>query len=251
MPPLDMQAPVEAYTVFYILFAGQLAGALAWMAWRARKNRTWLPVVVLAGAFVAGWLVSPVYNALTFVWFPSNIPHPLMHAFGMNDPAFDPMGYALFIGFGGWVLYEQLKAGRGARAVWLNALGWGVADLVYEVPFLNAGMYTYYGDQPFEVFGFPIHWVFLNAAIPVISGLALYLLIERSKASPRTIAWGAAFTPAFAAGMLMIAIFPIATMLNADVPSFARQLAAIGSAAIALCILVGAAKIAERSRPAA
>ena len=39
-------------------------------------------------------------------------------------------------------------------------------------------MYTYYGEQPFEVGGFPVHWVFMNGTVPVIAGALMYVAVD-------------------------------------------------------------------------
>jgi hypothetical protein len=236
-PPLDMHAPSGAYTVFYVLFVANLAGSGGWMLWRARSTRSVLPLAALGGGLAIGVVLPPIYNALTLVWFPSNIPAPFLTAFGMKDPFFDLVGYALFIGFGGWVLCEQLRAGRGRGAIWLTFAAWGVADLLFEVPFLQWGMYTYYGDQPFTIGGFPVHWVFMNGTVPVLAGVLMYVAIEHWPFAPGGVAWRVAAAPAVAGGLLLIPMAPVATALHADVASWVRWAAALVSIAISVATL--------------
>jgi hypothetical protein len=244
--PVDMRSPEAAYTVFYVLFAVNMVATLAWLAWRARRERTSLPLAALAGGLAVGAVVPPVYNALTKVWFPSNIPLPYVEAFGMRDPLFDMLGYALFIGFGGYLLLTQLRAGRGARAVYGTFALWGVADLVLEIPFLEWGMYQYYGDQPFEILGFPLHWVVFNGLVPVLAGGLMYLAADRWPGAPRGAALRVAACPAVAGAILMIPMFPVATALHADVSGVVRHLAAIVAIAVAAAMLLACARLAER-----
>lgn len=237
-PPVDLQAPSASYTVFWVLFLVNLAGSAGWLAWRARAQRSWLPLAALAGGLAVGVVLPPIYNALTLVWFPDNIPGTFVTAFGMKDPFFDTIGYALFIGFGGWVLCEQLRAGRGRSAIWLSFLGWGLADLLFELPFLQWGMYTYYGDQPLQLGGFPAHWVFMNGLVPVLSGVAMYAAIEHWPFDDRTSpAVRVAAGPAIAGALLFIPMSPVALALHADVPSWVRYAAAFCSAAISIATL--------------
>lgn len=234
-PPVEMQAPSAAYTVFYAIFALNLVGSVGWLAWRASSTRSALPLAAAAGGLAAGLVLPPIYNALTLVWFPSNIPGTFITAFGMRDPFFDVIGYALFIGFGGWLLCEQLRAGRGARAVWEAFALWGVADLLFELPFLRWGMYEYYGDQPFLVGGFPVHWVFMNGAVPVISGALMYAMADhwpfRGGGGPRV---RIAAAPLLAGGLLLVPMAPVAVALHADVASWVRGAAALASVAMSL-----------------
>jgi hypothetical protein len=231
-PPVDLDAPSAAYTTFYVLFAINLAACVGWMAWRSRSTRSPLPLAALAGGLAAGVVLPPIYNATTLVWFPSNIPLPFITAFGMKDPTFDVIGYALFIGFGGWVLCEQLRAGRGAAAIWWTFAAWGVADLLIELPFLQWGMYTYYGDQPLTIGGFPLHWVAMNGTIPVLSGVLMYLVSEHWPFGAQGAPLRVFAAPAISGGLLMVPIAPVATALHADVPSWVRVAAALLSTAI-------------------
>jgi len=244
--PLDMRAPQDAYTVFYVLFAINMAGTLAWLAHRAHRERSTAPLAALAGGLLVGMIVPPIYNALTKVWFPSNIPLPYVEAFGMKDPLFDMLGYALFIGFGGYLLLTQLRAGHGARAVYATFLLWGVTDLVLEIPFLQWGLYQYYGDQPFEIVGFPLHWVVLNGFVPVAAGCLMYLATDRWPGSQRGAALRVAACPALAGGLLMVPIFPVATSLHADVASGVRMAAAVVAVAMTAAAVVAAARLADR-----
>lgn len=246
-----MESPEAAYQVFYALFAVNVAVTLGWLAWRARVTRSLAPLAALGGGIAVGMVLPPIYNALTLVWFPPNIPAPFITAFGMKDPLFDTAGYAVFIGFGGWVLCEQLRAGRGAPAIWATFLAWGLADLLIELPFLQWGMYTYYGDQPMTIGGFPIHWVFMNGLVPVISGVLMYVLTEHWPfGDGRGAAWRVAAAPALAGALLFVPMSPVATALHADVASWVRVAAAFVSAAISLRTLTWIAARVPRTASA-
>lgn len=235
--PLSMLAPPAAYTAFYVAFLLGAAGASVAIGLRCYRTRSWLPVLALIGGFGVGVVVPPIYNTLTLVWFPSNIPGTFVTAFGMRDPFFDAIGYALFIGFGGWVLCEQLLAGAGRRAIVSTYLFWGVADLVIELPFLRWGLYTYYGYQPLTISGFPLHWVVMNGLIPVVSGYAMYLVARHWPGGRAGAAGRVVLCPAFAAGVLLVPMAPIATALNAAVPDLVRVVASLASIAISLSLL--------------
>jgi hypothetical protein len=235
--PVEMHAPSASYTVFYVIFLANLVGSVGWLAWRARATRSPLPLAALGGGLAIGVVLPPIYNYLTLVWFPDNIPGSFITAFGMQDPFFDLIGYALFIGFGGWFLCEQLRAGRGARAIWLTFAAWGAADLLFELPFLHWGMYQYYGDQPFTVGGFPIHWVFMNGTVPVIAGVLMYAAIEHWPFGAGNVTLRVAAAPAVAGGLLLVPMAPVATALHADVASWVRSAAALLSIAISLATM--------------
>jgi hypothetical protein len=232
--PIGMHAPRAAYTVFYALLIVGTAGSLGWLAWRARATRSPLPLAGLAGGLVVGVVTPSINDSLTYVWFPSNIPAPYITAFGMRDPLFDLLGTALFYGLGGWLLCEQLRSGRGARAIWLTFAVWACADLALELPFLQWGLYRYYGHQPLQVAGFPLHWVFMNGAVPVVTGVLMYGAIARWPFEARGVFWRVAGAPVIAGGLLLVPMAPVATALHADVASWVRGAAAILSIGISL-----------------
>jgi len=144
------------------------------------------------------------------------------------------------------VLFRQLLRGQGARAIYVTFAIWAITDLLLELPFLAAGMYTYYGDQPFLIRGFPLHWVVFNGLVPAMSGMLMYLVVERWPSGRHRAAWRVAATPALAAALLMLPIFPVAAALNAEVPTAVRWIAAAMAIAISLGALVAFAQLAER-----
>ena len=95
-------------------------------------------------------------------------------------------------------------------------------------------MYTYYGDQPLTVGGFPLHWVFMNGTVPVLAGVLMYVAIEHWPFGPSGAALRVAAAPAIAGGLLLVPMGPVATALHADVASGVRVAAAILSATISL-----------------
>ncbi|MGW6728006.1 hypothetical protein ACWF9G_19070 [Nocardia sp. NPDC055029] len=233
-PPVEMAAPSGSYIAFYAVTLCSLAVSLSWLTWRSYSARSWLPISVVAGGLAVGTVLPPICNALTYVWFPSNIPFAYITAFGMRDPAFDLLGYAMFFSVGGWYFYEQLRAGRGRRAVWATFAIFAVLDLVLEVPFVVWGLFEYYGDQPFTIAGFPAHWCIMNGAVPIVSGGLLYLAIERWPFGGNVVLRVAA-VPLLAGGLLLLPMAPVATALNAEMQSRVRYVAAV--ATMAICII--------------
>jgi hypothetical protein len=231
-----------------VLFALSTAGTFGWLTVQARRRRSALPLAAVAGGLAVGLVVPPAYNFLTLVWFPSNIPLPFVTEFGMKDPLFDALGYVLFIGFGGYLLYTLLLRGLGAKAVYATFALWGMTDLLLELPFLQTGLYRYYGDQPLQIGGFPVHWVFLNGLVPTLAGSLMYLSTERWPCSRRVAAWRVAGCPALAAGLLMIPMFPVAAALHADVASTVRIGAAVLTIAGSASALRFVATVVEGER---
>jgi hypothetical protein len=248
-PPIEMQSPQLAYQIFYLIFAFQLVAALAWLAVHSWRTHSRLPLVAFAGSLFVGYFVPPVFNHLLMTWFPSNIPWAYINAFDMRDPLFDFVGYTLYFGLGGYVMMRAFQRGLGSRAVALTAVIFGVADLLYELPFLAAGMYTYYGQQPLAILTYPLHWLVMNATVPVITGFIMYWA-DRLARSNRERAAAIFAAPSVAAASLFVPMAPIATTLRADLPNTAR----LGTSLLAMAVCVVAisyiARWADRIEPA-
>lgn len=233
-PPTDMQSPELAYILFYAIFFSIMLVAAAWTIWHSSRTRSLDAVLAFVGGSIVGFFVPPLYNKLSMVWFPSNIPMPYMTVFGMHDPMFDLVGNSLFFGTGGYLFWYALTSGHSIRAAFvLPILGAMVAEVVYQVPFLQAGMYIYYGDQPFRIGGLPAHWIAINVAVPVVSGYLMYWLTENSHTKRQRQA-AILTAPAITAGFVFVVHAPVTMMLYSEVPTFARQLA--GALCIALCV---------------
>jgi hypothetical protein len=249
-PPVEMQSPALAYNIFYLIFAVQFIGALGWLITHAVKTRSRLPLIVFAGSLFVGYFTPPLFNQLLMTWFPSNIPWSYISAFGMKDPLFDFVGYALYFGLGGYMMMRALQRGSGGRAVAVTAVAFGIADLLYELPFLAAGLYTYYGQQPFAILTFPLHWLVMNSAVPVITGFITYWA-DRLSTTEQGRAVAVFASPILSAAALFVPMTPIATMLRADVPTAARQAASLLAIAITVTTVYFIARWAQQNSSSA
>jgi hypothetical protein len=51
-----------------------------------------------------------------------------------------------------------------------------LVNIALESPGIIADVYTYYGKQPFDIWGFPLWWGFVNPLMPMIAGALIYKL---------------------------------------------------------------------------
>jgi hypothetical protein len=85
--------------------------------------------------------------------------------------------YPWYVGGLGYLAYRLFQRGVTMRD--LFAL-WGldfVINIVLETPGIKAGTYLYYGHQPFDFWGFPLWWGFVNPLMPMLAGAAIYRLL--------------------------------------------------------------------------
>jgi hypothetical protein len=242
-----MEAPRGLGWAFTVIFIAQIVPAGAWMVHRAIRTRSAVPILALAGGFAAGF-GEAVLDALSNIWWPTNIPWGVFTAFGVRVPSYALMGYCLFLAVGSYAVYEVIRAGKGPRAVWLIAGIFFALDLLYEIPFLNLDLYDYYGPQPYNVAGFPLHWAFLNAMVVIVGGWMFLQMEDRMSGPGLFIAF---CVPVVALGPLVGIAWPVFLTLHMDVAGVVRWIAAtfaIGASVWFVSFVADAAK-ARQARP--
>ena len=219
-PPVDMQAPLLLAWAFTIAMFLQTIPTAFWYLRRSFIERSAVPIMAVLGGAAAG-LGSGLIDHLSMIWWPLNIPLPAFRVAELQVPVFDVVGYCLFMGVGSFYVYEAIQGGKGSEHIWKTAAVFFIADLIYELPTLNLGLFEYYGPHPFVIAKFPIYWAFLNAMIVVAGGGLFYFLFA-------TIGryWYLAFcAPIMSLGVLLGISWPVFITLHMDVPAIVRWIA--------------------------
>ena len=116
-----------------------------------------------------------------------------------------------------------------------------LADVACELPIINAGLYTYYGEPPYLFMGLPMYWLFINTLGPL---MAVALLLR---------------APQFFSGwrQVLIPLLPVTTDIAGSVSSGWPIMSALNApgastelkwAAATLTILLGLAIMDGLSR---
>jgi hypothetical protein len=129
-----------------------------------------------------------------------------------------------------------MQRGVSTRTLFALWAATGVADVLEETPGILAHTYLYYGKQPFDIWGFPLWWGFVNPVMPILAGALIY------KAKPHLTGWKLATIIAFipmADGIANAATgFPMWIALNqTDVSYVWTYLAATITLALALLVV--------------
>jgi hypothetical protein len=174
VPPTDLSAPHDASVVFLVLCSLLLVVAVVYVARRAAAGDR-LAILFLLGGFLSGML-EPMLDYLGLLWFADDNVAIAVHTFHRYIPLYVVMGYAFFFGGLSYVAYRAMLAGRGMAWFWgFFAFAW-LADLALQAGGAALGLYQYYGQQPFMIFGAPAWWFTIDAAMPVLAGGAVYLM---------------------------------------------------------------------------
>jgi hypothetical protein len=231
--PDGTQMPDTAQCVATLAMAVLAAGFIVYaVAEIARRRLPTLALLLVGGAI--SYFNEPIDDVLGLVW------HPVVGQWTVLDtfsrvPLWGLGIYIVFFGGMPYLILQSLRRGMTRRQLW----GWvgvlAVVDVAVELPVLASGIYSYYGDAPLQIGGFPVYWIVINAVGPL--ALAVLLLA----AGDAFTGWRALyllFLPMIfdAAGSVAIG-WPIFSALNAHAAAPVRWLAAALTIAIGLAAL--------------
>lgn len=152
---------------------------VVWLAFRR-----WLPkepglvVACLVGGGVAT-LLEPMVEHLALVWFAPGGMWEMFRAFGRPMPWFILPCYVWYVGGQTMLTLAVLRRGIDTRRLFLLYGAYVLSNIVMEVPAIAAGIYVYYGPQPFEIAGLPLWFQSINAASPIVAAAAIHRLGSR------------------------------------------------------------------------
>jgi hypothetical protein len=167
--PTDMVMPTMAQTIFTF---GNIVPVvvIGFLAFRyAQANKTPLPYYLLIGGAFAV-LMEPVVDVLGLCYFPHEGSWGAFRAFDVTIPMFLVPVYLWYVGGQAFLTYKVLENGITTAGLFKMWAIFAVVNGILETPPILMGIYTYYGAQPFQLFGFPWWWTFCNALMPIAAG---------------------------------------------------------------------------------
>jgi hypothetical protein len=153
-----------------------LAAVLVWIVRESRRSASWIPLLIMIGAAVSS-LEECAFDVMVLVNWADSGHTPLYRLFDRSVPLWMVLAYPWFIGGMGYWMYSRLQQGMTTKQLWsLYFFGWA-ANMFLEIPALQIGnIYTYYGDQPFQILGFPLWMAWTNSLMPILLGAVVYAL---------------------------------------------------------------------------
>ncbi len=175
IPPMPTGMVMSSYyTPILWLNIAVFAAVMAWTIKEARQTGSLIPVLIMAGAAVAS-LEECAYDVMVLVNWADYGHTPLYRILDRSIPTWMVFAYPWYIGGMGCWMYKKLKQGMTVKQLWtLYFFGWG-ANLFLEVLPLQVGnIYTYYGNQPFQILGFPLWMAWTNCLMPILVASLIY-----------------------------------------------------------------------------
>ena len=152
------------------------AAVLFWTVRESIKTQRSLPVFIMFGAGIA-CLLECIFDVNVLVWWAQYGQMPLYRIFNISVPIWMLFAYPWYTGGMGYWAYRAFKNNMTRSTLWkLYFFGW-LSNLFLEIPPLQLGhIYTYYGDQPLCILGFPLWMAMTNSLMPILTGALLYSL---------------------------------------------------------------------------
>lgn len=228
-PPGDVVSnPPAVELTFTLACAAVVVIGLVAMLVHWRRSGSPVGVLVLVGGMLA-CVQEPMVDTLGNMYIPPSH-YTLFTTYGREMPWFAPFGYGLYFGIPMFLYIRAAQRGAGRAYFQKLFAGSFALELVFELIAVNGNFYTYYGEQPFRLFGLPLHWMTLNMAAAWVAGAAVH------KALPHLAGWRMAAVPLITLCCVTCSYYaqgwPIFSALHASAPS--PVLAGVASLATAV-----------------
>lgn len=174
-PPTHLEMPQTAELIFNIGIGIPVAIGVVIAIRHLMTGRGPLLLCCLVGGLCAASL-EPVVDVLGLVYLKEEGAVGTFTILDRTMPLYIPFVYTWYVGGLGYVAYRVFEYGVTTKTIFLIWAGDFLVDVVLESPGILAGTYLYYGQQPFDIWGFPLWWGFVNPVMPLLAGALIYKL---------------------------------------------------------------------------
>ena len=182
-PPITDEMPKTAETIFNVFIFIPLGIALAIAVRHILGGKgPLLLFCIVGGAFAA--TMEPIVDVLGLVYLKEENALGTFTVLDRTMPLYICFVYPWYVGGLGYLAYKLFERGITMKSLFaLWALDC-VVDIALETPGILAGTYLYYGNQPFDLWGFPLWWGFVNPVMPMVAGALIYKIKPHLSGSP-------------------------------------------------------------------
>lgn len=132
---------------------------------------------LLLYCFIGGGLASffePVADLLSMLYFPAINQNTAFTTFDQPIPWALVFAYPWYIGGQGYITFRALEKGLPALRIWQLWLAFMLSDVLLESAGVIMGFHVYYGNQPFNFWGFPLWMAAYQSVMPLAAGALIY-----------------------------------------------------------------------------
>lgn len=233
--PADYLASDMAATMFTWWAGGFALLVLPWVFKKLIQEKDSIPLMMWIGGLVTSLQESGL-DHLGHLWWPTNLPGPAYIGYDLHVPLLIPPCYVFFIAMTGYWAYTKMKQGLDMTGVFKIWFIISMSDVIMEIPGTATGAYTYYGDVPFKIFGFPLAWAWMNGTCMLMVGFLLWLVAPHLQNGWRRLLVILVPPVAFG-GAYGIVSWPYFNALNWPVPVWATYLLTLTSLGVSLIVV--------------
>ena len=210
--PRYMIVPQQTEMVFTVIcFVGMLL-TIAYMVIKIRQRGDLIPLYISIGALLA-FFYEPFAHHMIWTYFPEQGQMTAIDVVGRKVPLFMVFAYVFYIAPFVIFFLDWVEKGITRKAWWISYAIAVVLAALFEELGIFLGLWTYYGDQPYRLFGFPL-WLgfgFISAFVYGYAAVAYGMM----KNLPKRVHWIIAPAGPFViSGVHLGAILPATIALN-------------------------------------
>ncbi len=181
-PPYDLPLNTTMQTVATIVLWAGTAALLTYAVRTARQERSVFPVA-LVFAVAVGSIIEPIYDITYHLhWLDNGKQWTLFTSFGLPQPVWVMPAYVMVFGLPALLLYRSLAKGTTLLTIFKLGALTAFTTAVFEITAINVDLYTYYGESPWRILGYPLFIAFMEAAqITGFAVLATCLKVRATK----------------------------------------------------------------------
>ncbi|MET0985846.1 MAG: hypothetical protein ABW034_10610, partial [Steroidobacteraceae bacterium] len=174
------QMPLTAQTVMLYVFSVLGVVTLLWSLYRSKVEQSLAPLMYCIGGAITCFL-EPIFTRLLDATHAQIGQQVAYEALGQVVPWHAAISYTFYFGFAYLYLIPAFKEKRyTARAIWIIVVAVTASAWLYEVPLIRIGLWKYYGEQPYQIFGVqPFYWSAASGAMLLVPTALIALFAHR------------------------------------------------------------------------
>lgn len=236
--PVDLTVPATNSTIVLVALGLVGAAGLGWAIVDGLRNRNIKFLAIFLGGLATS-LLEPFADLLGLVWFPVN---DQVHAFtmlGIPIPLFVVIGYTNLFGLMPWIMQRGMGSTR--RRYWNMSAAMLLGACVFEWLLLRAGTYLYYGNQPLDVWGYPMIWMTINTGACLVAAVVVFRFPDFFT-GVRALA-AVALVPCADGAVMLGTGWPAFAAIHSDLPPVAVHLLGLVTIGLGMVLYVLGAEI--------
>jgi hypothetical protein len=178
------EMPLGAQTWMLYIFSVLAVVTLVWSLYRSKVEHSIAPLFYCIGG-ASTCVLEPMFTRLLDATHAQVGQQVAFEALGQLVPWHAAISYIFYFGFAYLYLIPAFKERRySARTIWTILAVVIVSAWLYEVPLILIGLWKYYGEQPFQIFGVqPFYWAIASGVMLLVPTALIALF------SPRLQGW--------------------------------------------------------------